>query len=644
MSSVVNRPKFPKRAVITGGMPYGNKELHFGHIGGVFIHADIFARFLRDRIGKDNVIFVSGTDCYGATIEASYDNAVKNGFKGSIEDFVKYNHDKQLETLNNYEVSLDLFATSALGESGKIHADLSQKVFNTLYDKEQLKIEETLQFYDEEKQVFLNGRQVTGRCPIQGCKSEVAYADECSLGHQYNPSELINPVSTLSNKKPSYVAVKNWFFDLPKYVDNIEKQISVWEKNSACRKSLIQVVSEFLRKPSVYIKKETTEEASVLLKDIKFNVVNEENKTSNAFEFDTLEDRDRAVNIFDTNGIRYRKGKTVVPFRLSGNVAWGISVPQKENIKDLTFWVWPESLWAPISFTKTVLGDGKDGKKWEDWWKSDDSQVYQFIGEDNIYFYAIAEMGLFEALGDGLKMPMIIPNRHLLYGKTKASSSGALKPPKAMELLDCYTSEQLRLHFMNAGLADRSVGFEPKAITGNKGEYDPTLYEGNLLTNIFNRLVRSCFYTLQKYCDGVYPQGYNVSSDILKLSEDTIYEYEQLMSQISLNKVFDLLNIYLRDANKEWAAKSKTEDKKELEQLLVDMFHVVKICTTLVHPIAPTGADMIREYLGFDERLWNWDYIFEDVNFFIKGKKDYKFKFLEPRIDFFAKHDSQVKK
>lgn len=56
------------------------------------------------------------------------------------------------------------------------------------------------QFYDEEKKMFLNGRQVTGKCPIPGCTSENAYADECSLGHQFLPSELINPVSCLSNK------------------------------------------------------------------------------------------------------------------------------------------------------------------------------------------------------------------------------------------------------------------------------------------------------------------------------------------------------------------------------------------------------------------------------------------------------------
>ncbi|MCL2486924.1 MAG: class I tRNA ligase family protein, partial [Oscillospiraceae bacterium] len=93
------RPSFPKRAVVTAGMPYGNKELHFGHIGGVFVHADIFARFLRDRIGGENVIFVSGTDCYGVTIEQSYEQAARDGFAGSISDYVGENHDKQKETL-----------------------------------------------------------------------------------------------------------------------------------------------------------------------------------------------------------------------------------------------------------------------------------------------------------------------------------------------------------------------------------------------------------------------------------------------------------------------------------------------------------------------------------------------------------------
>ena len=95
------RPIFPKRAVITAGMPYGNKNLHFGHVGGMFIHADIFARFLRDRIGKDNVIFLSGTDCYGSPIMESYRRLQEAGYEGTLEDYVRGNHEEQKKTLEN---------------------------------------------------------------------------------------------------------------------------------------------------------------------------------------------------------------------------------------------------------------------------------------------------------------------------------------------------------------------------------------------------------------------------------------------------------------------------------------------------------------------------------------------------------------
>ena len=70
-----DRPAWPKRAVVTAGMPYGNKGLHFGHVGGVFVPADFYARFLRDRLGRENVIFVSGTDCYGSPIMEASANA-----------------------------------------------------------------------------------------------------------------------------------------------------------------------------------------------------------------------------------------------------------------------------------------------------------------------------------------------------------------------------------------------------------------------------------------------------------------------------------------------------------------------------------------------------------------------------------------
>lgn len=247
------RPSFPKRAIITAGMPYGNKNLHFGHVGGMFIHADIFARFLRDRIGKENVIFLSGTDCYGSSIMESYRKLQEDGYEGTLGDYVRGNHEKQKATLESYGISLDFFGASALDEAGSIHKRVSAKVFRRLYENGYIKKLSVPQFYDEEKNTFLNGRQVIGKCPIPGCASDKAYADECSLGHQFLPSELINPISCLSNKKPVLKDVENWYFDLEHCIPMAKEYNDFLRKNTNTRKYQLETVGEFLKKPLLYV-------------------------------------------------------------------------------------------------------------------------------------------------------------------------------------------------------------------------------------------------------------------------------------------------------------------------------------------------------------------------------------------------------
>ncbi len=652
-----NRPKFPTRAVVTAGMPYGNKELHFGHIGGVFIHADVFARFLRDRIGKDNVIFVSGTDCYGSTIEGSYEEAVKDGFSGSIEDFVLKNHEKQKSVLDMYDISPDLFGASALFRSGEIHKETCFEVFNTLKENGFLTLQKSKQFYDKKLGTFLNGRQVIGRCPIQGCKSEHAYADECSLGHQFTADELIAPKSVLSGEVPEIVEVDNWYLNLEDFKDDLKEYVEKLEKSDNCRESVTSVMREFLKDPCIYIKKEEKERVLSLPLG-NYELTEEENKPSFSVTFKTLKERADACAVLTSEGIRYRTGKTVVPFRISGNAKWGVPIPECEGAKGLTFWVWPESLWAPISFTKTVLENrGENPENYKNWWCDKDAQVYQFIGEDNIYFYGIAQTGVFLGLGGKdysldpengkLRLTNLVANHHLLFGKKKASSSGALKAPKADELLNYYTQEQLRMHFINASLAEQSVGFEPLSVLRpediKKGGFDTVLYEGNLLTNVYNRLVRSCFYTAGKHFDDCLPPG-KTSEKTQKFLKETVLAYEELMYKYKFDKVFELLNVAIKEANKIWSHDSKQADAENDEnlrrQLLIDSFSIVRTMAVLLHPFAPTGCETVREYLKVGEDMYDWSHIFENIE--DATNENHTFKHLEPKFDFFAKHESQI--
>lgn len=653
------RPTFPKRAVVTAGMPYGNKELHFGHIGGVFIHADVFSRFLRDRIGKDNVIFVSGTDCYGSPILESYRKACEdNGYTASIEEYVSENHSKQKKTLDDYEIGINLFATSAFGRSGEIHNEVSEEVFELLYNKGYLDKLSTPQFFDPELKVLLNGRQVVGECPIEGCRSERGYADECALGHQYMPSELINPKSTLSGKTPEIIKVTNWYFKLEEFQKLLTDRVDYLRRNTNSRKYLLNTMEEFLRDPMIYIKKNQLPKLMEIIDTLPVHeYIEEEKKPSVTLVFKNLKDREESADIISRHGVNFRTGKTLVPFRLTGNIEWGVKTPVKDGLEDLTFWVWPESLWAPISFTRAYLENSDaSSKDWKDWWCSTDANVYQFIGEDNIYFYGIAEMAMFMALqneepkvipNDGeLLLPHLIANNHVLFMDKKASSSSEIKPPMAGELLQYYTNEQLRMHFISFGLDNKSVSFQPAVYqTGEIEGIDPVLKEGNLLTNVYNRLIRSCFYTAQKYYDSHIPEG-KVSQEILDEAKKVILKYERHMYNHEFHRISDLLDSYVRTSNKYYVNNIRNADNNDDDalrrQILIDSFYAVRVAATLVHPLAPSGADLVREYLGVDERIWDWSTIFEPLDYFIPNIKDHKLKFLEPRIDFFKKHDSQL--
>lgn len=653
------RPEFPKRAVITGGMPYGNKTLHFGHIGGVFVFADVYARFLRDRIGKDNVIFVSGTDCYGSPIAESYRKLVESGeFDGTIRDFVERNHLKQKKTLEDYDISTNLFAASGLGRAAEIHNEVSENVIKKLYENGHLSKITTRQFFDEKAGVFLNGRQVVGKCPVEGCCSEKGYADECDLGHQYMPENLIDPKSTLTGDTPVMKDVVNWYFNLTEFNDLLKEYIDRIKRQKNVRPLVVKTIDEFLKPPVIYIKKEFLEKYESLKDNMpEHEYLEEPKKPSFTIVFNRLHDCDEACRVLTDAGIRYRTGKTLVPFRLTGNIEWGVPAPVLEGEKGLTVWVWPESLWAPISFTEAYLEQtGKDREDWKKFWCSKDSQVYQFIGQDNIYFYGIAEMAMAIASQgkDGLKsdpddgelqLPILMANNHILFLDKKASSSGAVKPPMADELLDYYTSEQLRMHYLGLGLGQRSVSFQPKPLNpdAKPDEADPVLKDGFLLSNVFNRIIRTCFYTVQKQYDGMMPVG-EVDADVLETAKKAVLDYERFMYRFEFHQATYVLDTYIRKASKYMVKNLGDADKKDDDELrrktLVNVFHMIRTASVLLHPMAPRGTEMILEYLQLDESFWSWDRIFDTMADFTDGE-DHRLKFLEPRVDFFKRHPSQ---
>ena len=665
------RPTFPKRAILTGGMPYGNKNLHFGHIGGVFVPADFFARFLRDRIGRENVIFVSGTDCYGSPIMEGYRKKVaEEGYEGTIEDYVRANHDLQKEALDAYEISLDLFAGSGLEPARSHHADLSDRLIRRLHERGYLKKMSTRQFYDVKAGQFLNGRQVQGRCPVRGCKSEKAYADECDMGHQFDPEELIAPISQLTGTTPELRPVDNWYFDLPAFRHSLEALTDEWADDPQVRDIVVKTVRESLVDPVIYIQNDYRAAFDEIAAGLPSHTVIEPqgNQTSFSVAFEGWEDRDRAREALEAAGVRFRTGKTLLPFRITGNIDWGVPAPDLEDVSGLTVWVWPESLWAPISFTQTVLAEAPKDRysstDWRDWWCDKDARVYQFIGQDNIYFYCIAQPAMWEALDWNLFQDTPIANYHILFMNKKASSSGAIKPPMAAELLDNYTAEQLRAHWLSLGLDSKAVSFAPKAydtsvsrkdkatgeevlVKDDPRVVDPALKESAFLTNIFNRLARSCFYGAARACARHLPEE-DPSDECIDLCDKATLDFEQAAYAFNAHEALSIAEEFGRAANKRWddASKAAKGDDAAYRQALADAFRYLRTLTLLMHPVAPAGCELIASKLHVIKKLFfSWDHAFESipeiVSCYILNPEEHAIEELPPRFDFFEKHESQ---
>ncbi len=201
-----------KRYTITAALPYTNGPLHIGHLAGVYVPADIFARYQRNM--ENDVAFICGSDEHGVAIKIKATQESKTP-KEIIDRYDKIIRD----SFKRFNISFDNYSRT----SHKIHHDTAQEFFNNLNDKQIFIEKESEQLFDDEAKEFLADRYITGTCPL--CGHDEAYGDQCeNCGSSLNPLELINPKSRLSGTKPILKMTKHWYLPLNKY----EKFINDW--------------------------------------------------------------------------------------------------------------------------------------------------------------------------------------------------------------------------------------------------------------------------------------------------------------------------------------------------------------------------------------------------------------------------------
>ncbi len=329
-----------KRFTVTSALPYANGPLHIGHLAGAYLPADIFVRYL--RLKKKDVVFICGSDEHGAAI------TIKAKKEGTTPQAIidKY-HNQIKNSFLEFGISFDIYHRT----SSVIHHDLSQEFFLNLYGKGEFIEKYSEQYFDEDFKQFLADRYIIGTCP--NCNYENAYGDQCeNCGTSLNPTDLINPVSTLSGKTPILKATKHWYLPLDKYQPWLEEWIDSKEV-------------------------------------------------------------DWKVNVFGQCKSWLKSG--LQPRSMTRDLDWGIDVPLAEA-KGKKLYVWMDAPIGYISATKQWgLDKGKDWeqywKKQDD--EADNSCLLHFIGKDNIVFHCIIFPSILHAHGDYI-LPQNVPANEFL--------------------------------------------------------------------------------------------------------------------------------------------------------------------------------------------------------------------------------------
>ena len=194
-----------RRTNITTALPYANGPVHIGHLAGVYVPADIYARYLRNK--GEEVVFIGGSDEHGVPITIK---ARKEGV--TPQDIVDRYHEIIKRSFEEFGISFDVYSRT----TSKTHYRVASDFFKKLYDKGEFIEQTSEQYYDEEAGQFLADRYITGKCPH--CGNERAYGDQCeSCGTSLSPTDLINPQSAISGSKPVMRQTRHWYLPLDKH-------------------------------------------------------------------------------------------------------------------------------------------------------------------------------------------------------------------------------------------------------------------------------------------------------------------------------------------------------------------------------------------------------------------------------------------
>lgn len=519
-----------KRYTITSALPYANGPLHIGHLAGAYIPADIFVRYL--RLKKKDVIYICGSDEHGAAITIK---AKKEGT--TPQAIIDQYHNQIKQSFEVFGISFDIYHRT----SSSIHHDLSQEFFLNLYEKGEFVEQLSEQYYDEDFNQFLADRYIVGTCP--NCHNENAYGDQCEkCGTSLNPTDLINPISTLSGKPPVLKMTKHWYLPLDKYQPWLEKWID--EKEGEWK-----------------------------------------------------------VNVFGQCKSWLKSG--LQPRSMTRDLDWGIDVPLEEA-KGKKLYVWMDAPIGYISATKQwAIDNGKDWKlywkKQEN--EANDTCLIHFIGKDNIVFHCIIFPSILHAHGEYV-LPQNVPANEFLNLEGDKLSTSRNHAVWLHEYLEEFPGKQDELRYVLTSIlpetSDSEFTWKDYQARVNN---ELVAILGNFVNRVMILMHKFYEGKVEAERGSIKLTDSNINNELGVLYDSIEANLEAYRFRQALQSVMDIArlgNKYLTD-NEPW--KSIKTDPADAKEALHNCLFIIGHLATCLQPFLPATAKKIFGMLNLPDTV-----------------------------------------
>ncbi len=371
-----------EKVLVTSALPYANGPIHFGHIAGAYLGADIYVRF-KKMCGAD-IIYMCGTDDHGVAITISAEAAGR-----SPEEHVSINHALIKSIFNKMNIDFTNFSQT----SNPTNHSMSQHFFKRLVENGLIVQKETEQLYSRELDLFLADRYVEGTCPH--CGYEKARGDECgSCGAWLDALELIDPKCKVNGEKPEVRKTKNWFLKLEDRAEWLEGWLNEMQGRAELpwKKLVVSEIQGYLKRGL---------ESRAITRDLKWGV------------------------------------KLPQPYTEDGKVLYVWFDAPIGYISSTIEYFARKSEEDPGNYSPDM---------WKDYWQNPDCKLVHFIGKDNIPFHAMIFPIMLQGVDEGYILPDFIAGNAFLNleGRQFSKSEGWYIEP--LEFLEKYPTDSLRYY------------------------------------------------------------------------------------------------------------------------------------------------------------------------------------------------------